>query len=104
MSCSRRIQAILVPIPLTLSFLFLPPPSLRDTIIPSSNAQGANVILGPSINVHRIARNGRNTEYLSGEEPLIGEVMAAEYVKGVQSMGVAAVPKHYILNSQEEHR
>ena len=31
-------------------------------------AKGANTILGPSINVHRVARNGRNFEYLSGED------------------------------------
>lgn len=37
-------------------------------------AKGANTILGPSINVHRVARNGRNFEYLSGEDPyLVGE-------------------------------
>lgn len=26
------------------------------------------MILGPSVNVHRVATNGRNAEYLSGEE------------------------------------
>lgn len=31
-------------------------------------AKGANMILGPSVNVHRVATNGRNAEYLSGEE------------------------------------
>ena len=35
-------------------------------------AKGANVILGPSINVHRVARGGRNAEYLSGESPALG--------------------------------
>ncbi len=30
--------------------------------------KGANTILGPSINVHRVARNGRNFEYLSVRE------------------------------------
>ena len=29
-------------------------------------AKGANVILGPSVNVHRTPFNGRNAEYLSG--------------------------------------
>ena len=63
-------------------------------------AKGANVILGPSVNVHRVARNGRNAEYLSGEEPTLGAALAREYVKAVQSEGVAAVVKHFILNSQ----
>ena len=31
------------------------------------SAKGANVILGPGVNVHRVARGGRNAEYLSGE-------------------------------------
>ena len=67
-------------------------------------AKGANVILGPSVNVHRVARNGRNAEYLSGEEPRLGEVLVAAYVQGVQSEKVAAVVKHYALNNQETHR
>eukprot|EP00913_Durusdinium_trenchii_P009996 g9382.t1 len=34
--------------------------------------KGANVILGPSVNVHRVAAGGRNFEYLSGEALLLG--------------------------------
>ena len=67
-------------------------------------AKGANTILGPSINVHRVARNGRNFEYLSGEDPFLGARLAERYVRGVQSEGVAAVVKHFVLNSQETNR
>jgi beta-glucosidase len=67
-------------------------------------AKGANVLLGPSVNVHRVARNGRNAEYLSGEEPSLGAVLAAAYVRGAQSQRVAAVVKHFALNSQETLR
>ena len=66
--------------------------------------KGANVILGPSVNVHRIARNGRNAEYMSGEDGHLGAPLAAAYVRGVQMMGVAATVKHFVLNNQEEHR
>ena len=66
--------------------------------------KGANVILGPSVNVHRVARNGRNAEYISGEDPHLGAPLADAYVRGVQSMGVAATVKHFVLNSQETHR
>lgn len=66
--------------------------------------KGANVVLGPSINVHRVARNGRNFEYLSGEDPMLGSVLAAAYVQGVQSEGVAAVVKHWVFNEQETIR
>ena len=67
-------------------------------------AKGANVILGPSVNVHRVARNGRNAEYLSGEDGALGAPLADGYVRGVQGEGVAAVVKHFVLNSQETHR
>jgi beta-glucosidase len=66
--------------------------------------KGVNVILGPSINVHRVARGGRNFEYLSGEDPYLGARLAEAYVQGVQSQGVMAVAKHWIFNEQETHR
>jgi len=66
--------------------------------------KGANGILGPSVDVHRVARNGRNFEYLSGEDPYLGSRMAEEYVAGVQSKGVFAVVKHWIFNTQENDR
>eukprot|EP00928_Gymnodinium_smaydae_P092142 TRINITY_DN75953_c0_g1_i1.p1 TRINITY_DN75953_c0_g1~~TRINITY_DN75953_c0_g1_i1.p1 ORF type:complete len:731 (-),score=98.44 TRINITY_DN75953_c0_g1_i1:312-2504(-) len=66
--------------------------------------KGANVILGPSVNVHRVARNGRNFEYLSGEDPHLGAVLTSAYVLGVQSRGVMAVAKHFAFNEQETDR
>mmetsp|Transcript_102613 Transcript_102613/g.209004 ORF Transcript_102613/g.209004 Transcript_102613/m.209004 type:complete len:703 (-) Transcript_102613:84-2192(-) len=68
------------------------------------HGKGANVILGPSVNVHRIARNGRNFEYISGEDPHLGAVLTSAYVKGVQSQGVMATAKHYAFNEQETNR
>eukprot|EP00931_Biecheleriopsis_adriatica_P055372 TRINITY_DN32727_c0_g1_i1.p1 TRINITY_DN32727_c0_g1~~TRINITY_DN32727_c0_g1_i1.p1 ORF type:complete len:723 (+),score=145.21 TRINITY_DN32727_c0_g1_i1:127-2295(+) len=66
--------------------------------------KGANVILGPSVNVHRVARGGRNFEYLSGEDPYLGSRLAEAYVKGVQSRGLMAVVKHWVFNEQETNR
>mmetsp|Transcript_63261 Transcript_63261/g.120684 ORF Transcript_63261/g.120684 Transcript_63261/m.120684 type:complete len:724 (-) Transcript_63261:155-2326(-) len=66
--------------------------------------KGANMILGPSVNVHRSSYGGRNYEYLSGEDPYLGAQLTRAYVKGVQSRGVAAVVKHYVFNSQETNR
>lgn len=66
--------------------------------------KGANVVLGPSVNVHRVARGGRNFEYLSGEDPYLGSRLAESYVRGVQSRGVAAIVKHWIFNEQESNR
>jgi len=66
--------------------------------------KGANVILGPGVNVHRVARGGRNAEYISGEAPYLGSRLAVPYVQGVQSKGVLAVVKHFVTNDQETNR
>jgi len=66
--------------------------------------KGSNVILGPSVNVHRVPQGGRNGEYISGESPYLGAVMTAAYVRGVQSQNVSAVVKHYGFNNQETNR
>jgi len=64
----------------------------------------ANVALGPGVNVHRVARGGRNFEYLSGEDPYLGARLVRPYVRGIQSQGVLAVVKHFAFNEQETHR
>jgi len=66
--------------------------------------KGSNVVLGPSVNVHRIARGGRNFEYMSGEDPYLGTRLAKAYVYGVQDEGAMAVAKHWAFNEQETSR
>jgi beta-glucosidase len=67
--------------------------------------KGSNVFLGPGMNLARISKNGRNFEYLCGEDPLVGEVMADSYVRGIQSnQGLIATAKHFINNDQETDR
>ena len=66
--------------------------------------KGANLLLGPGVNLHRVALGGRAAEYLTGEEPTLGAVMAAAYVRGAQAAGVGCVVKHWILNNQEDGR
>jgi len=66
--------------------------------------KGSNVILGPAVQVHRVARNGRNFEYMSGEDPYLGAQLSAAYVRGVQGQGVMATLKHYAFNEQETNR
>ncbi len=59
-----------------------------------------SVILAPGVNIYRTPLNGRNFEYL-GEDPYLAAQMVVPYIQGVQSNGVAACVKHYILNNQE---
>lgn len=66
--------------------------------------KGANVILGPSVNVHRYAKGGRNFEYMSGDDPVLGAKLTAEWVTGVQSQNVMACAKHLAGNQEETER
>ncbi len=62
-----------------------------------------SVLLGPGVNIYRTPLNGRNFEYM-GEDPYLASVLVVPYIHGVQSNGVAACVKHYILNNQEKWR
>jgi beta-glucosidase len=62
-----------------------------------------DILLGPGVNIYRTPLNGRNFEYM-GEDPYLASVMVVPYIKGVQSNGVAACVKHYVLNNQEVWR
>ena len=77
--------------------------TLGKTLGEEAMAEGVNVLLGPGLNIKRSPLCGRNFEYFS-EDPYLAGKMAASYVRGIQSQGVYACPKHFAVNSQELRR
>lgn len=64
---------------------------------------GVDVVLGPTVNLHRSPLGGRHFECLS-EDPLLTGRLATAYVLGLQAAGVGACPKHYVANDAETDR
>lgn len=62
-----------------------------------------DVVLGPTINLHRSPLGGRHFEAYS-EDPFLTGELASAYVSGLQDQGVAATPKHYVANDSENER
>ncbi|MEU5434931.1 glycoside hydrolase family 3 C-terminal domain-containing protein [Streptomyces sp. NPDC020719] len=66
-------------------------------------AKGANVDLGPTINIDRDPRWGRAFESM-GEDPYLNGQLSAANIRGVQSTGVLAQVKHLAVYNQENNR
>ena len=66
-------------------------------------AKDVDVLLGPTINIHRHPLGGRHFESFS-EDPFLSGKIAINYVQGVQSKNVAACLKHFVGNDTEYER
>jgi beta-glucosidase len=68
-----------------------------------ARSKGAQMLLAPTVNLHRTPIGGRNFECMS-EDPTLTAHLAVAYVKGVQSQRVSACIKHFIANDTEFQR
>ncbi len=66
-------------------------------------AGGIAVLLGPGMNIYRLAQNGRNFEYF-GEDPWLAARMIERYVMGVLDTGTIPTLKHFVANNTDHHR
>ncbi len=73
------------------------------TAATEQRAKGSVVMLGPMCNLARVPQGGRNFESF-GEDPFLSSRMVEASVRGIQSAGVMANVKHFIVNNQEDDR
>ena len=77
--------------------------SVGEGLGAEAREKGVDVVLAPTINLHRSPYGGRHFEAFS-EDPLLTSELASEYVRGIQSQGVGATVKHYVANDSETDR
>jgi beta-glucosidase len=65
--------------------------------------KGVDVLLAPTVNLHRTPYGGRHFECFS-EDPLLTARIGVAYVRGVQDGGVGATVKHFVANDSETQR
>ncbi|MEN2740869.1 glycoside hydrolase family 3 C-terminal domain-containing protein [Microbacterium sp. X-17] len=101
----ERSPSLNLPSASALSAAFDPAMAHRYGAVAACEARrkGVDVVLGPTVNLHRSPLGGRHFEAFSEDPVLTGE-LAAAYVNGLQDNGVAATPKHYVANDSETDR
>ena len=74
-----------------------------DAIADEAKSKDVQVVLGPTINLHRTPLGGRNFECYS-EDPYLSGMLASAFTDGIQAKGVGACLKHYVCNDSEFER
>ncbi|KAG9012138.1 hypothetical protein FRB94_011835 [Tulasnella sp. JGI-2019a] len=75
----------------------------ENLLAPETKQRAASVILAPTCNIQRNPLGGRSFESFT-EDPHLSGILAAAYVNGIQSQGVASCIKHFVANDQEHER
>jgi beta-glucosidase len=73
------------------------------TLAREAQRKAVDVLLGPTVNMHRLPGGGRNFESYS-EDPLLTAALGVEVVKSIQNVGISACIKHFVCNDFEEKR
>ncbi len=76
---------------------------LGGLLASEARRKGVDVVLAPTVNLHRTPYGGRHFECFS-EDPLLTARIGVSYVCGLQEGGVGATVKHFIANDSETDR
>ena len=68
-----------------------------------AKSKGSQVLLGPTVNIHRHPLAGRNFECYS-EDPELTARLCVAFISSLQAGGVGASLKHYVCNDSEFER
>ena len=76
---------------------------LGEALGDQTRSKACRVLLAPTVNLLRCPLAGRNFEAYS-EDPFLTGKLAAAFIRGVQSQGVATTVKHFVGNESEFER
>ncbi|HUH07474.1 MAG TPA: glycoside hydrolase family 3 C-terminal domain-containing protein [Egibacteraceae bacterium] len=76
---------------------------LGTLLAAEARRKGVDVVLAPTVNLHRTPYGGRHFECFS-EDPLLTAHIGAAFVRGLQRSGVGATVKHFVANDSETQR
>src|SRR3954453_12058525 len=76
---------------------------IGDLLAAECRRKGVDMLLAPTVNLHRSPYGGRHFECFS-EDPLLTARIGVAYVHGLQRAGVGATVKHFVANDSETER